>query len=452
MNRSKPTSRVRRWLAGLSALSLLAAMGLIPAASVTAAEPTNMVLVWNENAINVLSQPATNTPPGLGQGPPLSPLNLAMVHGAIYDAVNAIDGRHQPYLPGLSAPSSASQAAAVAQAAHDVLFGLTPETNTGVRTRIRDMLTASLALINPGQAKTDGIEIGADAAVAMLAARANDGRNDSEPFVVGSGIGQWRPVGPLSNNVFGQFATVTPLTMKAPDQFITAGPLDVMSDQYVAEFNEVKALGGQSGSSRTEAQTLTAGFFTANPLLFYNKGLREIASAEGLSTSEQARLFVKSSMASADALIGCWANKALWKAWRPQTAIREAATDGNPLTSPDTGWLSLFATPGYPDEPSGYNCYTGGFWQSVRYFFGTDKYSFSLTSPGVPANPAVPPGNPVGVRGSTKSFTRFTDVIDGAIDGRMFNGYHVRSADVQGAWLGKKVAQWIEKRYFEPVD
>ena len=114
------------------------------------------------------------------------------------------------------------------------------------------MLTASLAMIDPGQAKTDGIEIGADAAVAMLAARANDGRNDSEPFVVGSGIGQWRPVGPLSNNVFGQFATVTPLTMKAPDQFITAGPLDVMSDQYVVEFNEGKPLGGQSGSSRTD--------------------------------------------------------------------------------------------------------------------------------------------------------------------------------------------------------
>ena len=76
-----------------------------------------MVLVWNENAVNVISQPATNTPPGLGQGPPLAALHVAMVHGAIYDAVNAIDGGHEPYLPGLSAPSGASQAAAVAQAA-----------------------------------------------------------------------------------------------------------------------------------------------------------------------------------------------------------------------------------------------------------------------------------------------------------------------------------------------
>jgi hypothetical protein len=432
--------------------------GLIPVASVSAADPTNMVLVWNENAVNVLSQTATPpltdppTPPGLGQGPPLSPLNLAMVHGAIYDAVNAIDGGHEPYLEGLAAESDALMDAAVAQAGHDVLYGLTPLANTAVRSRIDAMLTASLDLVPNGDGEDHGRDVGAAAAAAMLAARANDGRNDSEPFVAGSGVGQWRAVGPLSNNVFGQFATVTPLTLKSPDQFMTAGPLDVMSDQYVAEFNEVKALGAQSGSSRTSEQTLTAGFYSANPLLFYNKGLREIAAAEGLSTSEQARLFVKTSMASADALIGCWANKAVWKAWRPQTAIREAGSDGNPLTEPDEDWLSLFATPGYPDEPSGYNCYTGGFWQSARYFFGTDKYEFSLTSPGVPANPAVPPGNPVGVGPSTKTFKRFTDVIDGTIEGRILNGYHFRTADVQGAWLGKKVAQWIDNHYFEPMD
>ncbi len=195
-----------------------------------------------------------------------------------------------------------------------------------------------------------------------------------------------------------------------------------------------------------------AGFYTANPLFFYNTGLRVIATDEGLSTSEQARLFVKTSMAGADALISCWSNKKLWSTWRPETAIHEAANDGNPLTSPDANWTALFAAPGYPDEPSGYNCYTGGFWQSTRYFFGTDKYEFSLTSPGVPANPAVPPGNPVGVPGSTRSFERFSQVVDETIDGRILNGFHFRTADVNGAWVGKKTAQWIDKHYFAPVD
>jgi hypothetical protein len=450
MNRSRPTSRVRRWLAGLSLLSLVGAVGLIPAASVAAAEPTNMVLVWNENAVNVISQPPTATPPGLGQGPPLAALHVAMVHGAIYDAVNAIDRGHKPYLPGLSAPSTASQAAAVAQAAHDILFGITPAANTAVRSRIDAMLTASLALIDPGQAKTDGIEIGADAAAAMLAKRANDGRSDVEPFLTSNDVGKWRLVPPLNLNVQGQFASVTPLTLKRPDQFPTEGPPAVTSVQYAAEFNEVKALGAQSGSSRTAAQTLMAGFYTANPLFFYNTGLRVIATNQGLSTSEQARLFVKTSMAGADALISCWNNKKVWNAWRPLTAIHEAANDGNPLTEPDTKWTSLFATPGYPDEPSGYNCYTGGFWQSARYFFGTDKYSFSLTSPGVPANADA--GNPVGVPGSTRSYTRFTGVVKDTINGRILNGFHFRTADVHGAWIGKKAAQWIDKHYFGPVD
>jgi hypothetical protein len=316
--------------------------------------------------------------------------------------------------------------------------------------RVDLLLSQSLALIDPGQAKDDGRTIGAAAAAAMIAARSTDGRFDVEPWPVGDQPGQWRPVGPVSNNVFGQFATVTPLTMKSPGQFRTEGPPPLTSPEYAAEFNEVKALGAQSGSSRTEAQTLMAGFYTANPLVFYNTGLREIATAKGLSTSEQALLFAKTSMASADALISCFNNKAVYTSWRPQTAIREAANDGNPATSPDANWLSLFATPGYPDIASGYNCYTAGFWYSARLYFGTDKYAFQLTSPGVAANPAV--GNPVGVPGSTRSFTRFTGVIDDTINGRILNGYHFRSADVQGAWIGKKAAQWLDKHFFAPAD
>ena len=450
MNRFTQPARVRRVLAGLSVAALAGAIALVPVASVAAAEPTNMVLVWNENAVNVISQPGPATPPGLGQGPPLAALHVAMVQGAIYDAVNAIDGGHAPYLPGLSAPSTASQAAAVAQAGHDVLWGITPAANTAVRDRIDAMLAASLGMVDAGQAKSDGIEIGADAAAAMLAARATDGRFDAEPFVTSDDVGKWRLVGPLNANVQGQFATVTPLTLKRPDQYRTEGPPPVTSEQYAAEFNEAKALGAQSGSSRTEAQTLMAGFYTANPLFFYSAGLRVIATDEGLSTSEQARLFVMTSMGGADALIDCWASKKAWSAWRPQTAIRAAASDGNPLTEADPNWTSLFATPGYPDEPSGYNCYTGGFWNSARFFFGTDRFDFSLTSPGVPANPAA--GNPIGVPGSTRTYSRFTDVVRDTIDGRILNGFHFRTADEHGAWIGKKVAQWIDRNYFGPVD
>ena len=448
MSRSGPTA-IRRALVGLAA-AMLVAMGMSIPATALASEPTNMVLVWNENAVSVIGSAPTASPAGLGQAPPLSALSLAMVQGAIYDAVNAIDKGHQPYLGGLSAPSTASKAAAVAQAAHDVLVGLVATTPPAVTARVDTLLATSLALVDPGQPKSDGITIGAAAAAAMLAARSHDGRFDSEPWPTGDEPGEWVPVAPLSNNVFGQFATVTPLTMKSPGQFRTEGPPALTSPEYAAEFNEVKALGAQSGSSRTQAQTLMAGFYTANPLVFYNTGLRQISTAKALSTTQEALLFAKTSMASADALIGCFNNKAFYTSWRPQTAIRQAANDGNPATSPDATWMSLFATPGYPDIASGYNCYTAGFWYSARLYFGTDKYAFQLTSPGVPANAAA--GNPIGVAGSTRSYSRFTDVIDDTINGRILNGFHFRSADVQGAWIGKKAAQWLDKHFFAPVD
>ena len=195
MSRSSPRSLVRRSVGGVVGIALIAAAMSIPAATL-AAEPTNMVLVWNENAINVIHGGTTATPPGLGNAPPLSPLHLAMVHGAIYDAVNAIDGRHQPYLKGLSAPSTASKAAAVAQAAHDVLSGLAAALPL-VQDRVDGMLAASLAMVVVDPvAKADGIPIGNDAAAAMLAARTGDGRFDVEPFPTSTDVGKWRLVPP----------------------------------------------------------------------------------------------------------------------------------------------------------------------------------------------------------------------------------------------------------------
>jgi hypothetical protein len=442
-------SGLRRALVGFAAPLIIVASAIAPV-GVVAAEPTNMVLVWNENAVNVIHGATTATPPGLGNAPPLSPLHLAMVHGAIYDAVNAIDRGHRPYLGGLSAPSTASKASAVAQAAHDVLVGLTPATLPLVKTRVDDMLAASLAQIDAGQAKTDGIQVGAQAAAAMLAARANDGRFDVEPFPTSTAVGAWRLVEPLNANVFGQFATVTPLTMKRNDQFRTEAPitLDMTGAAYAAEFNEVKALGAQTGSSRTAAQTSLAGFVFANPVVYMNKGLRDISGAKGLSTVAEARLFAQTSFASADALIACWNDKQYWLSWRPQTAIHEAVSDGNPATVADPNWKSLFPTPGYPDQPSGYNCYTQGVWYSARLFFGTDKMHFQLTSPGAPAGPTVP----VPVPASTRTYTRFSDVTRDTIEGRILTGFHFRTADVAGAWIGKKVAQWVDKHEFQPID
>jgi hypothetical protein len=143
------------------------------------------------------------------------------------------------------------------------------------------------------------------------------------------------------------------------------------------------------------------------------------------------------SMASADALIGCWDSKDRYSFWRPITAIREAANDGNGATEPQTGWLPLLATPPYPDEPSGYNCYSAAMMYAAKAFFGTDAISFKLTHP---------------VSGVTRSYTRFTRVLKDTIDARVWLGIHFRTADVHGARLGKRVVRWVDDHFFERVD
>jgi hypothetical protein len=444
MSRSRQGSRVRRWLAGLGVLSLVVATGVIPAASVAAAEPTDMVLDWNLNAVVALSNPlptAIPAPPipGAGQTPPVASQHLAMVQGAVYDAVNAIDGGHQPYLEGLpSAPATASKAAAAATAAHDVLVGLVPALPQVVKDRLDSLYTASLAEITDSADKAAGITIGAAAAAAMLAERADDGRYGSYTFPVGTGIGEWRPTSGI-NDPFAWVAKVRPFTLKSNSQFRTAGPLDVESAEYAAEFNEVKALGSVSSTARTDAQTQIAKFYSVNPLPFMNRAFRDIAAARGLSITEDARLFAMTSMSSADALIGCWDDKAHWLFWRPVTAIAEAENDGNPATSTEAGWTPLLPTPPYPDHPSGFNCFTAGMMYAGKNFFGTNNVEISFTTPAV----TTP---------STRTYSHLSAVLRDTIDARIWLGIHFRTPDVQGAWLGKRVANWVAKHYFEPVN
>lgn len=438
MTRSKPSSRIRRWLVGLSALALTAATLAIPA-SAAAAEPADMVLTWNLNAVNALSNAATATPPGAAYTPPVASIRLAMTQGAVYDAVNAIDGGHEAYLAGLpAAPHTASKAAAAATAAHHVLVGLTaPALAQPVKDSLDLLYATSLAAITDNQAKTDGIAIGAAVAAAMLADRAGDGQFATFSFTPGTHVGEWRPELPaFVSDPFAWVSNVRPFTMTGTGQFRVDEPDALSSRQYAKDFDEVKAMGPATGSKRTTEQTTEALFFSANPLVMENRAFREVATARGLSNTDAARLFGMTSLAAADGLIGCWDNKDFYSFWRPITAIREAADDGNKWTEPQDGWLPLLATPPYPDQPSGYNCYSAAMMHSAKAFFGSDKASFQLASP---------------VTGTTRSYTRFTDVLHDTIDARVWLGIHFRKADVDGAWLGKNVAKWVDKHFFEPV-
>lgn len=434
-----PRRRRHRWRVLVATVGLALATGVIPAASAGAAEPTTAVLDWNAHAVAALTNPGTATPPGAGQSPTVSAVHLAMVQIAVYDALNAIAGGYQPYLDGLpSAARSASQGAAAATAAHHVLVGIVPALPQAVRDSLDASYAASLAGIPGSQAKTDGIAIGAAAAAAMLADRANDGRYSSFSFTAGTDPGDWRPVLPaFASDPFAWVAKVRPFTLKSASQFRTAGPYPLTSAEYAAEFAEVKAYGAATGSSRSQAQTDLARFFSAAPGGFLNRALRELAARRGLAPAAQARLLAQTSVAGADSLIGCWDDKVHWSFWRPITAIREAANDGNPATTAQADWLPLFANPPYPDHPSGYNCYSAGMMISAARFFGTNRMTFSLTSPAT---------------GTTRTYRQFNAVLRDTVNARLYMGIHFRNPDEQGVWLGRHVALWVDRNFFGRAD
>jgi hypothetical protein len=226
------------------------------------------------------------------------------------------------------------------------------------------------------------------------------------------------------------------------------GPNALNSEAYAEEFNEVKSLGSLTNTPRTADQTMAAIFWQAQPGGLYGGVMRSLSARFGLSTAENARLFAMVSLAAADGAIGCWNDKYYWWFWRPIDAIRGAASDGNPDTTADTSWKALFdpatattpplSTPGFPDHPSGHSCVSSASLEAMKEFFGTDRIAFDIVSSRFPTQP--------------RHFERFSDALKEVVDARIWGGIHFRTADVQGKVIGKKVAQWERKHYFQPVD
>jgi hypothetical protein len=407
-------------------MSLVAAILAVAAVAVASPARADTVTEWNLNASSALFVTA-------GQPPQLSVPHLAMVHGAVYDAVNAIDGGHEGYLISsrLASPSDSKEAAA-ATAAYRMLVSIVP----GQQTVLDAQYAASLAGIPAGTAKTRGIAVGEAAAAAMKAARTEDGRFGAFRFAVGSAPGVWRPVLPaFVNDPNAWLKDVKPFLIESSSQFRSKGPLPLTSRKYAREYAEVKALGSAASTTRTADQTLAARYWAENPPATWSRIFRTLSAQQGLSMAENARLFAMLYMTAADALISVWDDKAHSSFWRPITAIREADTDGNPATEPDAAWLPLIANPPYPEHPSGHTGLSGSIVATLREFFGTDKIAWTDTN----------------TAGLTRSFTRFSQAIDEIVDARIWSGIHFRTADEQGARIGRDVAKWRDKHYFRAV-
>jgi hypothetical protein len=432
--------------------ALVATLGVFGASAASPAEAdATAVTQWNLTAVNTLA----GLPLPAGGAAPASQIDIGMVQGAVYDAVNAITPKHhQPYLLYRRFGNTASDEAAVATAAYLVLKNIvetvpqsiTFPTRATVLASLETQYNASTNAIPDSPFKDQGIAAGTAAAEAMIDARKDDGRFGPSQFVPNPNPGYWDPVAP--NGTTAPDPTpwvggVEPFLMESSSQFRSADPYALASAAYAADVNEVKAIGGDgvvTPSTRTANETYIAKWWQSNPMASWNDVARQLIARNHLDISDAARLLAMENLAAADAAINTWNNKYYFSFWRPFQAIRRAADDVNPATSPDLTWTPLISAP-YPEYTSGHLGLDGSHTTVLQKFFGNAPAGgYQITSA------FVNPGGP-----ATRTFSSFSQAVDEIVEARIWAGLHFRNADVQGVQLGTNVANFAAANYFEAV-
>jgi hypothetical protein len=409
---------------------------------------SDAVAVWNANAgraaVAACISPAPN---------PLHESRLyAMTHVAIHDTVNAIDRRSEPYAFAGRAPRGASVDAAVAAAARGVMVPVLNQQTApfdgcigaAVATVEADY-AAALGQIPDGRAKTRGLAVGRQAAAAIVALRANDGADTlllDVGFPEGTDPGAYRFT-PGSPFAFAPgWAAVTPFVLRDASQFRAGPPYDVRSRKYTADYNEVKALGSVSSSTRTADQTEIARFWLESSPLQWNRIARTVAARRGLDPWEQARLFGLLNMAMADGYIGSFETKYHYRYWRPVTAIHTAGTDGNPDTAADPDWTPLEPTPAIPDHDSAHAVEGSTAATVMKRVFSTDHVDFSACSSTLPAGSNCDEGSPV-----FRHYASFSQAAKENGLSRILVGFHFRKAVEDGIEHGRRIAERAVDRF-----
>ena len=300
----------------------------------------DMVTDWNQTAIRAIEI--------AGAPVPVQTRAMAMVHAAIFDAVNAIDEKYIAYAIVVRAVPGASAEAAAAAAAHGILDRMYP-----LQKPITDAaLAKSLARIPDGQSKAEGLRLGQEVAAKIFDLRKDDGSGAQQTYVFGSGAGVYQATPPMNANpILPQWGHVKPFMLSSAKQFTFAGPAPPNSAAFAKDFNEIKRIGSKDSLERTTEQTAIAIHWTGSEVVPFNTVARVAAAAKGLGIVESARLFALLNMSMADALIGGFEAKYTFNYWRPVTAIRNAGLAGNAAISADASWEPLLVTPPHPEYP-----------------------------------------------------------------------------------------------------
>jgi hypothetical protein len=351
-------------------LLLICAGGGAPAWGENGDARNEVVIEWN--------QLLQRTVPGVAI---MAPRFYAMMHIAIFDAVNSVDPAYRPYRVRVRNARGASAEAAAAQAAHDVLVALIPS----AQATFDAALAARLATIPPGRAEL-GVAVGRKAAAEILAWRAGDGWNAPEPGFTRPPIpGLWQVTPGSTAATFTRVPNVQPFALLTVTQYLPPPPPTLTSARYTADFDEVKAVGSVTSPVRTADQTLVSRLWAGAPTftrtnLFavWNNVARDVAVSRGLSLVDTARLFALMNVSIHDGLLTTQTSKFVYALWRPVTAIQRADEDLNPLTSPDPGWLPLLTTPSYPAYAGNMACVGASAATVLAGILGTDEIAVTI--------------------------------------------------------------------------
>jgi hypothetical protein len=411
--------------------SLFLTLNLVMSATLFA----NQVTDWNDQ---LLAAVRTD-----GAPPPRASRAMAMVHICVYDAVAAIHNAsnlpsevdYDLYHSTAQPMEGASAEAAAAAAAHRMLVQLYPaqaETLDGA-------LDESLAGIEDGPAKDNGVHFGRAVADEFFAVRAADGSAMVVQYSTGTEPGDWQPTAPaFAPALLPQWPAVTPFAMTSGSQFRSGGPPALTTVEYAAALFEVQRLGRVDSSVRTAEQAEIAHFWadgagTSTPPGHWNRIAKTVAIQRGNSLLENARLFALLNMALADAAIVSWDNKYAFDFWRPITACQNADIDGNDATVVDPDWTPLINTPPFPEYTSGHSTFSSAAARILGRFFGTDEVQFDSDSEGL--------------AGVTRSFSRFSDAAAEAGKSRIYGGIHYEFSNADAQNAGRDLGDFVFDNY-----
>ncbi len=417
---------IRRWLFPVL-------IGCVAAARLSAADPDNAVLYWNQEAIDATR--LSRNPP------PMSSLLFATFHVAIFDAVNGITRTHSGWLVNDPAPAGANMDAAVAGAARTVILRLWSQATDPYNVEVA--YQKALAAIPDGPAKTAGLAWGEQVADQVLAKRASSGFDKPIPGKYSStDQGKWRETPPTFRPaMLPYWGKVTPFVMTSPSQFRAPPPLPISSREYADEIAFVNRVGPRDDADRSEYQTLCTPFWsddlgTSTPPGHWNMLAQIVARRRHLTEPECARLFALLNLAEADGAIGCWESKYYYSVWRPETALRELDPKLNPHATNNPDFIPNMPAPAFPSYTSGHSTFSAAGARILALYIGTDSFSFDLTSDGLP--------------GVVHHFDRFSDAQREAGMSRVWGGIHTMSDNLEAQKMGVQIADWVYSHALQP--